>query len=189
VSNQPSDAYRQHYDVEAPRVDWRAFRQGWRVRSRLDRLLDDGRITPGEWQAASEYRDAWDALRRTSRGGGGDSGPRVAGYGGDRNARAAAIDRAARIRAAEDSIGPDAAGLCQACAVEDLSWRALGARLGVRDVTAMGRTVDALRALARAWRRAWTERGTIATTGGAGRGVYAPSRPSHGRADPVRGSG
>src|SRR4249919_1151308 len=133
MSNQPSDAYRQHHDVEAPRVDWRAFRQGWRVRSRLDGLLDDGRITPGEWQAASEYRDAWDALRRTTRGGG--SGIRVAGYGGDRNSRAAAIDRAARIRAAETAIGPEAAALCYACAVEDLSWRTLGARLGVRDVT------------------------------------------------------
>jgi hypothetical protein len=181
MSNQPSDAYRQHHhDIEAPRVDARAFRQGWRVTTRLDALLDDGRITPGEWQAASEYRAAHDAMTSAGHGAGSSTA------GGGRDAR---LDRTARIRAVNAAIGPEAAALCHACAVLDLSWRALGARLGVRDVTAMGRAVDALRALARAWRRAWTERGTTTATGRTGRGVYAPSRPSHEDGTPVRGSG
>lgn len=180
MSNQPSEAFRQHHEVEAPRVDHRAFRQGWRVRLRLDALLDDGSITPGEWQSASEYRAAHDAL--TSAG----HGPGSSSPSGGRDAR---LDRTARIRAVNAAIGPDAAALCHACAVLDLSWRALGARLGVRDVTAMGRTVGALRALARAWRRAWTGRMAAPTTDARGGAVQTPSRPSHGGADPVRGSG
>jgi hypothetical protein len=32
-SNAPSDAYRQHHDIEAPQVDASSLRQGWRVHS------------------------------------------------------------------------------------------------------------------------------------------------------------
>jgi hypothetical protein len=38
VSNQPSDAFRQHHDLEAPRVDWRAFRQGTAARGPAQRV-------------------------------------------------------------------------------------------------------------------------------------------------------
>jgi hypothetical protein len=50
--NQPTLAYRRHHDIEAPRVDSTAFRQAWRVCSRLDSLLEAGRID----------REAWDAV-------------------------------------------------------------------------------------------------------------------------------
>jgi hypothetical protein len=168
----PSLAYRQHHDVEAPRVDTRAFRQGWRVVTRLDGLLAAGLIAPGVWQAAAEYRAAWDALQRTSTGGGSSLRD---GYGAGAG-RAGALDRAACVRAAEVAIGPRATTLCRACAVEDLSWRSLGLRLGVRDVTAQAWTVHALIALARAWRRGGTAPGTGSGTGATARAVLPPSR-------------
>jgi hypothetical protein len=43
-SNAPTPIYRQHHDVAAPQVDDRAFRQGWRVSTRLDGLYETGRI-------------------------------------------------------------------------------------------------------------------------------------------------
>ncbi|HYM25288.1 MAG TPA: hypothetical protein VEU08_18855, partial [Vicinamibacterales bacterium] len=106
----PSLAYRQHHDVEAPRVDTRAFRQGWRVVTRLDGLLAAGLIAPGVWQAGAEYRAAWEALRRTSTGGGSSLRD---GFGPGAG-RAGALDRAARVRAAESALSPGHAALSRA---------------------------------------------------------------------------
>ncbi len=46
-----------HHDVAAPQVDPTAFRQGWRVDSRL-MLHAAGKITAGELQAAVDYYHA-----------------------------------------------------------------------------------------------------------------------------------
>jgi len=58
----PTALYRQHHDVEAPRVDDRHFRPAWRVLTRLDGLLADRAITSAEWHAAADFRavlSAW----------------------------------------------------------------------------------------------------------------------------------
>jgi hypothetical protein len=55
ATNQPTPAYRRHHDVEAPQVDSTAFRQGWRVCSRLDSLLEAGRIDREAWDAAHAW--------------------------------------------------------------------------------------------------------------------------------------
>jgi hypothetical protein len=60
----PSALYRQHHDVEAPRVDHRHFRPAWWVLTRLDRLLSDHVITSAEWHAAADYRELVDQVRR-----------------------------------------------------------------------------------------------------------------------------
>ena len=62
----PSALYRQHHDVEAPRVDDRHFRQAWRVLTRLDGLLADKAITAAEWHAAADYRELWDRFSRAA---------------------------------------------------------------------------------------------------------------------------
>jgi hypothetical protein len=148
VTNAPTAHRTQHADaIEAPRVDWRAFRQGWRVATRLDRLLDEGAITPAVWQCAAEYRAAYNSLASAGHG----SGSRPVGH-----ARDVRLDRIARIRRAELAIGALMTSLVHACAIEDLSWLALGRRLGVRNTTARVWTIQALGALASAWRRAWT---------------------------------
>jgi hypothetical protein len=56
VTGQPTPAFRQHHDVAAPQVDSTAFRQGWRVASRLDQLLEAGRIGREAWDAAHTWR-------------------------------------------------------------------------------------------------------------------------------------
>jgi hypothetical protein len=62
----PSALYRQHHDVEAPRVDERHFRPAWRVLTRLDGLLADNAITAAEWHAAADYRELWDRVSRAA---------------------------------------------------------------------------------------------------------------------------
>ena len=57
-STRPSAEYERHHDVAAPRVDSTAFRQGWRVNSRLMQLHASGEITAGELQAAVDYQAA-----------------------------------------------------------------------------------------------------------------------------------
>jgi hypothetical protein len=152
MTNRSDAAYRRNFlDIEAPRVDAKAFRQGWRVVTRLDGLLAAGRITPGTWQACAEYRSSWDAIRRVSPGTAWGV-TRIAGYGGG-GAREAPLDRIRHVRLAEAAIGARATDLTRWCCVEHLAWTTIGDRLGVRDVTACKRTVDALERLALAWRR------------------------------------
>jgi hypothetical protein len=59
----PSAAYRQHHDVEAPRVDERHFRPAWRVLTRLDGLLADHVIPSAEWHVAADFRELVDQVR------------------------------------------------------------------------------------------------------------------------------
>jgi hypothetical protein len=59
----PSVLYRQHHDVESPRVDDRHFRPAWRVLTRLDGLLADHAITSAEWHAAADFRELIDQVR------------------------------------------------------------------------------------------------------------------------------
>jgi hypothetical protein len=148
----PSPEFLQHHAVEAPAVNVRTFRQGWRVHSRLDALRRDGRLTAGQWQAAVEYREAWESARleaaatmRLIRGGGG-------GVGDGGHARLlAGIAIVARLRAVESAIGRWRADLCRACIVHDLPWVALGRHLHCDRETARDWTVAAIRTLARAW--------------------------------------
>jgi hypothetical protein len=173
TGNAPSAARLRHAEaIDAPRIDALAFRQGWRVVTRLDGLLAAGLIAPGVWQAGAEYRAAWEALRRTSTGGGSS----LRDGSGAGAGRIGALDRAARIRAAESAISPGHAALCHACCVEDLSWRSLGVRLGVRDVTAQAWTAHALIALARAWRRGGTGLGTGSHSAATALAVQTPSK-------------
>jgi hypothetical protein len=58
----PSALYRQHHDVEVPRVDDRHFRPAWRVLTRLDGLLAEKAITAAEWHAAADFRVLWDQV-------------------------------------------------------------------------------------------------------------------------------
>lgn len=149
MTARPTPQFRDHHDVEDPRVDERAFRQGWRVRTRLDQLLADARITPGEWQAASEYRETWAIARELA---GVEPGMiRIAGGSSADAATIARLDAATRLRLVEDAIGTDRARLLLACVVHDLAWAALARHLGKHPETVRDRTVRAIRALAPAW--------------------------------------
>jgi hypothetical protein len=151
VSNAPTAHRAQHVaGIEAPQVDALAFRQGWRIASRLDVLRRTGRLTPGQWQSAVEYRAAWERARleasttmRLMRGGGGDS---------DSHARLlAGIGTVAKLSAVESAIGRLRADLCRACIVHDLPWAVLARRLHHDRETVRDWTVLAIVALASAW--------------------------------------
>ena len=150
ISNAPSlDRLKHAETIEPPRVDAVTFRQGWRVRSRLDRLLADRRITAEVWQAAVEYRDAW---ARVLAGGGGElGGTRISGGADAHDRQIALVGTLAVLVEIERRLGRLPTALCVACVVEDLSWPEIGRRCGRSNHTAEVWTVYALRALAGAW--------------------------------------
>jgi hypothetical protein len=145
----PSPEFRRHHDVAEPRVDGRAFRQAWIVRTRLDQLLAAGRITPAEFQAASEYRAAWAVLLRL--GSTGDLG-RVRAVPADPHRGALArVAAAERIVLVEAAIGSLARDLCRACIIHDLHWTDLARRCRRDPRTVRDWTTLAIRGLAGAW--------------------------------------
>ena len=146
----PTPQFRRHHAVEAPAVDGNTFRPGWRVSTRLDGLFAAHLITAGEWQAASEYRDAWErvlAMARTA-----SLTAAAGGGGGDAHAPiVAACDAVERLRLVAVQIGHAADLLVFRCAVEDRPW-AWSARQLRRDPhTVRTWTVAAIGALAPAW--------------------------------------
>jgi hypothetical protein len=164
VSNAPLAERAQHaIEIEPPRVDASSFRQGWRVRTRLDGLRVAGRISGDVWQAAVEYRAAYD---RWQASGGGELAGRISGGADAHDRLLGLVETLAALSAVERRIGRFATALCVACVVEDLSWPEIGRRCGRSHHTAEAWTVAALRALALAW----------ATRRGAGRPVVRRGR-------------
>lgn len=150
TSNAPTDLGQHVEAIEPPRVDATTFRQGWRVRTRLDSLLSDRRITSGQWQAAVEYRDAWARVLQARRGSP-DGMLRVSGGSDAHHRLLGLIDTISRLRTVEAAIGRLAAPLCFACVVEDRSWASIAAKFYRNPETVRDWTVLALRALAVAW--------------------------------------
>jgi DNA-binding transcriptional ArsR family regulator len=152
MTNAPTRELRGHVeDVEDPRVDERAFRQGWRIRTRLDQLLVDQRISAGEWQAATEFRSAWLSARELTARESGGSGIRIAGGRTTDAATIARLEAAKRVRIVEITLGKLAIALVVACVVEDLSWAAIGRHLHRDAETVRDWTVVAIGALSRVW--------------------------------------
>jgi hypothetical protein len=152
VTAAPSAAFRRHHDIEAPQVDSTRFRQAWRVATRLDALHRDGALTAGEYQAAVEYRAAWERVL-TATHGNAALGVRVSGGGGDGGADrlAAVADTITKLRQTDAAIGPLATWLCFACIVHDGTWAEAGRLLHRDPHTARAWTVLAIAGLALAW--------------------------------------
>lgn len=149
VTARPTPEFRRQHDVEEPRVDERAFRQGWIVRTRLDQLLADRRITRGEWQAATEYRQTWAVARELA---GVEPGMiRIAGSSSADDATIARLDAVTKLRIVEDAIGDFAARLLLACLVHDLTWAVVARYVRKDPHTVRDWTVLAIRALASVW--------------------------------------
>jgi len=164
MTAKPVPAFLQHVEgVEEPRVDATAFRQGWRITSRLDGLLAAGFITRSVWQSATDYRDAWDASVALS-------APRSRSGGSTGSATSTSRERAIiatlakldRLAWVERRLDPVALWLVIACVVEDRSWHAIGLALGCRNVTAELRTARALIEMSRLWLDPHASRGKSA---------------------------
>lgn len=146
MSNAPSESYQQHHDVVAPRVDARAFRQGWKVATRLDGLHVEGVIDGATYEAGVRFRRDWEHgfherstwLASSGRGGKGSSQGTID--------RLAALGRLRRIAA---KLAPLDYKLLEQCAVLDLPWAAIGRSQHVAETTAKRWTVAALCRLAK----------------------------------------
>lgn len=144
---EPSPYFRQHHGLEPPAVDDGTWRPYWRVRTRLDRLVRDGAITPHEWHSAVRLREICETaqagivpIHRLDRGVRG----RVAPTQAPRRA-----DALARLDEVRIDLGSVALDLLQACLVDDRSWAWLGQRLSVDPKTARAWTISAIKALRR----------------------------------------
>lgn len=144
----PTDEFLRQHDAEAPQVDARAFRQGWRVRTRLDQLLRDGLIWARHYQAATEFRAVYAIARELSSQEPGmiRIASSVAGEGVD-----ARLDAMTRVRIVEDVLGRFATGLLVACVVEDFPWSRTAQHLHCDPKSVRSWTALAIRALAAAW--------------------------------------
>ena len=141
----PSALYRQHHDVEAPRVDDHHFRPAWRVLTRLDRLLADRAITSAEWHAAADYRELVDQVRRGALVCS-SSLVRVVGSVFP-NWVAGDLDASARLRQICAALGDWVCNLLEAALVRDLSWAALGRHYRCDPKTARAWVIVAIKAL------------------------------------------
>jgi hypothetical protein len=147
-SNAPSVAYLRHHDVAAPQVDTTAFRQGWRVVTRLDGRLETGRIDREQWDAAGCWRH-W--AERSAPGRSQPWSIRVDAATTSSHADARAllrVDVATKLRRCAEALGTLRVRLLEACVRDDLSWREIAARLQVTDKTARDYTTEAIAALA-----------------------------------------
>ena len=144
----PSLEYRRHFDVEAPAIDARAFRTGWRPLTRLAALLEAGQISHEAFTAGMVWRGWVEALGRvpvqrwTAR-----IGSAVL-HDGATPLQAVA---ARALRDAGAAFGPYRIRILFDHLVEDLSWRELGLKLRLDPKTAIVRAVASLEALA-CWR-------------------------------------
>jgi hypothetical protein len=59
-SNAPSIEYRRHHRVEAPAVDQREYRPGWRVKTGRDGRRGAGAISPRQYRIALAFRAAYE---------------------------------------------------------------------------------------------------------------------------------
>lgn len=141
--NGPTEFYRQHAAVDAPRIDDGAFQPYWRIRTRtrIDRLLADGAISLTTWRAAMRFRYAVDRLAGADRSYTRDRAP---GFGSNLP-RLGAIEF---VRHVQVTLGAFATALVWSCIVDDMTWAIVGARLHVDPKTARRWTIVALQALA-----------------------------------------
>ena len=145
----PSALYRQHHDVEAPRVDDRHFRPAWRVLTRLDGLLADKAITAAEWHAAADYRELWDRVSRAAliRSPIGRASMGTAGHHAFDVSLAGDFDSLARPREVRRALGAWPCTLLYLSVVRDQSWAALGRHYRCDPKTARAWVIAAIKAL------------------------------------------
>jgi hypothetical protein len=146
ATNRPTPQFRQHHTVETPQVDANAFRQAWRVQTRLDGLLESGRIDREQFEAAQAWR-RWAETVTPFRAQSWDVRVDASLMANDAG-MLFRVKAASSLRAAADALGELRIRLLEACVLRDRSWREIGDRLRVDAKTAIRYTVEAITALA-----------------------------------------
>jgi hypothetical protein len=132
--------------VTAPQVDSTAFRQGWRVATRLDALLETGRINREQHDVACEWR-RWAETVTPSRARPWDIRVDISAVPTDAG-MLFRVHAATKLREAAAAIGELRARILEAVVLHDCSWRQLAQQLRVSDKTATQRAAEAVVALA-----------------------------------------
>jgi hypothetical protein len=145
----PSPFYRQHHQVEAPRVDAVEYRPAWRKTDHLRALHDASQITRFEYGCGLAFRHAAEHAAAAAW-----PPPIWLGAGGRRRGTGqltmlAYNDELALLGRVEAVLGPFACGLLEACLIFDFTWQHLADCRGVDPRTVRAWTVLAIKALAR----------------------------------------
>jgi hypothetical protein len=145
ISNRPTPQFARHHEVAAPQVDHAHFRPGWKVQTKLDALLETGRINREAWDCAQLWR-RWAEVVTPFRAQSWDVHVDASTVAND-TSMLFRVNAAAKLRAAAVALGELRIRLLEACVLKDRSWRELGQLLRVSDKTAMRFVVEALEAL------------------------------------------
>jgi hypothetical protein len=145
-TNRPTPQFTSHHNVTAPQVDSTAFRQGWRVATRLDGLLESGRIDREQWDCAQQWR-RWAELIGLSHVQRWDVRPDAPCHPSDLP-MLHRVQAAAKLRACSVALGELRVRLLDCCVLRDMSWREIAGLLRMSDKTATQWVVEALSALA-----------------------------------------
>jgi hypothetical protein len=150
TTNRPTPQFTRHHEVTAPQVDSTAFRQGWRVATRLDGLLEAGRINREAWDCAREWR-RWAETITPSRVQQWDNPVDMPAASARDAGMLWRIAAATKLRKASEALGALRVKLLEASVLHDLSWRTIASQLRCSDKTALDRVAEAVTALAE-WR-------------------------------------
>jgi hypothetical protein len=146
---EPTKFFRQHHAVEAPAIDDREFRPGWRVRPKLEQLFIDGAISFAVLRAGMIFRVRAEVVlsqQYPAKWLGVDRGEKNRlGFDMSIVRRRDAIKQLGDLRR---KLGGFAIDLLEAHLVDDLDWAELGRRYGVHGKTARTWTIVTLQALA-----------------------------------------
>jgi hypothetical protein len=146
ISNRPTPQFAHHHEVIAPQVDHVHFRQNWKTQTKLDSLLEAGRINREAWDCAQLWR-RWAEVVAPFRAQSWDVRVDASAVAND-TSMLLRVNAAAKLRATAEALGELRIRLLEACVLRDRSWRELGQLLRVSDKTAMRFVVEALKALA-----------------------------------------
>jgi hypothetical protein len=148
LSNAPTPEYQRHLNVDAPAIDERQFRPGWRVRTHLSSLAEQGKIDRYQLESALLWRAWAEQLGRGATQAWG-RGYVDKGYRAGRGVTDQLMEIAYRRRRAAQALGSERARLLDEVIVDERAWRAIGDRLGDRDPKhTRTRAVEAIAALA-----------------------------------------
>lgn len=146
-SSAPSAARLGHAEaIEVPRVDLTAFRTAWRVSTRLDGLLEAGRIDREAWDAGHHWR-RWAEMTAPYRAQRWDVRVDISTVPNDA-AMLRRVTAATKLRQAAEALGPLRVKILTAVVVEDMPWTELGRSLRLSDKAAREWAAEALEALA-----------------------------------------
>jgi hypothetical protein len=148
----PSRYLRQHVTLDEPQIDNTMFMAAWRVRTRVDRLLRDGLITPYAWRIAGEFKTLYERAYQEPLRAHDPARLRVdGGQHGRGYPRARQLAAAARLRQLRIQLDDGDVRLLEAVIVDDLRWCQVGQCFHVHAKTARRRGIEALRMLTTVW--------------------------------------